>query len=153
MTSTLFTLSGFEVTLMGVIVAVAVAQWLVFVSASMLSRAKSPKSGLRGSERRLIGSSVLFVALWMVAFDGRELIGWKASAATAQASAIPTRTTRGSCALIENEMTEAKVREKLGEPDEKRPNDEIRGPGATIWVYRDSRCAVHVFDGRVEFIE
>jgi hypothetical protein len=30
---------------------------------------------------------------------------------------------------------------------------ELRGPGASAWVYRDSRCAVHLLDGVVESVD
>ena len=50
-------------------------------------------------------------------------------------------------------MTAVDLEARLGKPDEIRPNDEVRGPGATLWIYRDSRCAVALFDGRVESTE
>ena len=57
-----------------------------------------------------------------------------------------------SCALIEAGYSEAKVREKLGDPDEIRGEQELRGPGTNVWIYRDSRCAVHFFGNTVESI-
>jgi len=41
----------------------------------------------------------------------------------------------------------------MGEPHEIKPNEETRGPGAAVWKYSDVRCAVHVVDGKVEFVE
>ncbi|MFZ2490984.1 MAG: hypothetical protein WA208_05835, partial [Thermoanaerobaculia bacterium] len=60
---------------------------------------------------------------------------------------------RGSCATLSVGMTAAEVKSRMGEPDEARPNEETRGPGATTLIYRDSRCAVHLFDSRVDLIE
>ncbi|MBK5258112.1 MAG: hypothetical protein JJE51_00835 [Thermoanaerobaculia bacterium] len=152
MNSTLFTISGYEVTWAGVLVTAAIAQWLVFASASALSRTPVPKKGMRRGERNLIGSSLLFVLFWLVAHDGRDLIKWSAGGSV-QASATATRAPRGSCATIENEMTESEVVKRLGSADEVRPNDTVRGDGAKILIYNDSRCAVHIWDGKVEFIE
>jgi hypothetical protein len=50
-------------------------------------------------------------------------------------------------------MASSEVKQRLGPPDETRNDEAIRGPGAAILVYRDSRCAVHLLDERVEFID
>ena len=138
MNTTAFVAGGYEVTFAAIVAAVALAQWLLF----LWSRKK---------QRALISTAV-FIAMWLVAFDGRALIGWKSSAATTQASAA-ARPMRASCSLITDDMSASEVESKLGKPDETRMNEEVRGPGATIWIYRDSRCAIHIFDGKVEFIE
>jgi hypothetical protein len=138
MNATAFTTSGYEVSWAAIIVTVAVAQWLAFVWSA--------------KKQKILISTGVFIAMWLVAFDGRALVGWKSAAAT-QASAVTSRATRGSCSMITNEMTGAEVESRLGKPDELRKNEEVRGPGAAIWIYRDSRCAVHLFDDKVEFIE
>ena len=58
-----------------------------------------------------------------------------------------------TCASIAEGMTAADVRARMGEADETRSDEETRGPGASLMLYRDSRCAVHLLDGRVELIE
>ena len=138
MNTTAFTAGGFEVSWAALVAVVAVAQWLIFMWSS--------------KKQRVLISTAVFVAMWLVAFDGRALLGWKSSAA-AQAAMTSTRTTRGSCSLLTNDMASAEVQTRLGKPDEIRKNEEVRGPGATIWIYKDSRCAVHLFDEKVEFIE
>lgn len=37
--------------------------------------------------------------------------------------------------------------------DEVRDDEETRGPGAKMLVYRGSRCVVHLFEERVELVE
>jgi hypothetical protein len=138
MNTSAFTAGGYEVTWAALIAFAAVAQWLVFMWSS--------------KKEKVLISTGAFALLWLVAFDGRTLLGWKSSAAT-QAAMTSTRTARGSCSLITNEMAGTEVESRLGKPDEIRRNEEVRGPGAAIWIYRDSRCAVHLFDGKVEFIE
>jgi hypothetical protein len=138
MNATAFTAAGFDVSWAAIIAVVAVAQLLIFVRPARKQKA--------------LISTAVFVAMWLVAFDGRALIGWKSSAA-AQAAMTSTRTPRGSCSLLTNDMASAEVESRLGKPDEVRANEEVRGPGAAIWIYRDSRCAVHLFDDKVEFIE
>ncbi len=103
-------------------------------------------------ERMLLASSVLFLGAWFVAFDAQSLIRSFNKTPQLQASAI-ARTKSGSCVVVTRDMKASDVRSRLGEPDERRSDDETRGPGATIWIYRDSRCAVHLFDDKVEFIE
>jgi hypothetical protein len=74
------------------------------------------------------------------------------AAAPTKASMIAALST-GSCATIAEGMSTAEVRSRMGESDETRNDEEARGPGASILIYRASRCAVHVLDGKVELIE
>lgn len=122
-----------------IIAAVALAQWLVFASMSLFSR----------KPRGLMASSALFAFAWLAIFGSPLMARTKAT----QASAMSGGVTHGSCASVEPGMTAETLAAKVGQPDEKRPNDEARGPGATIWIYRDSRCAVHLFDGKVEVLD
>jgi len=124
-----------------IIAAVALAQWLVFAGIALVAR----------KPRGLMLSSALFAFAWLAIFGGPLM---KHSKVT-QASAMSTGSgaTHGSCASVEPGMTAAELTAKVGAPDEKRPNDEARGPGAAIWIYRDSRCAVHLFDGKVEALD
>ena len=59
----------------------------------------------------------------------------------------------GTCALIEPGMSGEAVRTRLGKPSDVRDDGKIRGPGAVTWVYRDSRCAIHLLDEKVELVE
>jgi hypothetical protein len=63
------------------------------------------------------------------------------------------RPQKGSCASVAPGMSADEVKSRVGEPDEIRGDEETRGPGASMLLYRGSRCAVHLLDGKVEFIE
>jgi len=143
--------SNHVVTWAAVIGAAAIAQWTVFASMASFAPSKKPKSGMRKSDVRLIVSSAIFGVLALVAFDGMSLVHWKSSTAADAAVAAPT--SYASCAVVQPEMTTEQLEAKLGKPDEIRPNDEVRGPGATLWIYGDARCAVALFDGKVETTE
>lgn len=94
----------------------------------------------------LVGSAVLAGA-WL----------WSAptTPALSQAAAMPPHSEipKGSCASIEQGMSANEVRAKMGDPDETRSDEETRGPGATMMLYRGSRCAVHLLDDKVDLIE
>ena len=57
------------------------------------------------------------------------------------------------CGIIEPGTRAADLRKKMGEPDRIVPEEETRGPGSTVWVYNDSRCAVHLLQEKVEYAE
>ena len=98
-------------------------------------------------------STLVLVAAWGFAFDARGVLTSKPETTTAQASAIQTKQREGSCASIRNGMPGSEVRKKLGMPDEVRGDDKVRGPGSTVLVYKDLRCAVYLFDERVELVD
>ncbi len=123
------------------ILAIAIAQWLLFAAIAFFSRATS-------TGRNLIISSVIFAAGWLTALDARSLIHSR----HVESRAIASRTS-ASCSVIDTGMTSADVQSRLGKADQVRSDEEIRGPRAEAWIYRDSRCVVHLFDGKVEFIE
>jgi len=126
------------------IAAAALAQWLFFAARVLLSpnQSKTPA---------LISTGVLFAA-WIAAFLPPLLAEESARKATAEASAIASRT-HGSCAAVQVNDTATAVAKKLGQPDAKLNDEANRGPGATTWVYRDTRCAVHIIDNFVDFVE
>jgi hypothetical protein len=136
-----------------ILIIAATAQLVLFALISIVSWASVPKRGMRGTERILIVSSVLFLALWLAGFDARSFINSFPGTPKAEASVLSSRRSSGSCASIARDMTAAQVQKKLGEPDERKSDEETRGPDSTIWIYRDSRCAVHLFDNKVEFVE
>ena len=102
--------------------------------------------------RKALGvSTAIFAAGWMFAFNFKSVVVAKEDAT--QASAVGGLAHTGSCAAIRNDMTANQVRNKLGQPDETRTDDIIRGPGSTALIYRDLRCAVHLLDDRVELVD
>lgn len=57
------------------------------------------------------------------------------------------------CRILNPGTPAADLRKKMGEPDRIVPEEETRGPGSTVWVYNDSRCAVHLLQDKVEYAE
>lgn len=139
--------AGFTLTIGSAIAALAVIQWLIMTIVAAASKAKMPKKGMRSTDVRLIVSTAIFVIAWVAVFSSGP-----ARSKTNPAAIVSTKT-HGTCSSISTDMAAAVVKTKLGQPDEIRSDEETRGPGAAIWVYRDSRCAVHIFDERVEFID
>lgn len=117
---------------------IAAAQWVVVAIASVVAPAK-----LRHA---LAVSTALFAGGLFFGFD-------RPKATALQASAIATTKHEGSCASIRNDMSRAEVTRRLGTADEIRNDEAVRGPGSSVLVYRDLRCAVHVLDDNVEFVE
>lgn len=134
-----------------IIIAVAASQFLLVALFSAFSRKPFPKFGMRRSEKILLASTLLFGASWLTLVDYRGL--WKPKQDVATAAVVAPAQTRGSCARIELGMTRAEVTARLGEPDATHADEETRGPGAAVLVYKQSRCAVHIFDNKVEFID
>jgi len=133
-----------------ILAAIVVAQWLLFALMSIASRSPIPKGAkIRPSEKRLLVSSGILALGWLIVF-GSPLMP---RTHTVQADVTSSTVVHGSCSTIEPGMTAETVAAKVGQPDEKKPEEEIRGPGAVTWIYRDSRCAVHLFEGKVEAID
>lgn len=132
-----------------IIIGVALVQWVAFAVISGFSRGPRPKRGMRTAERNLLISTAAVVLFW-----GMALFLVPSSKKTSiQAAASGDNRSIGSCASIEEGVSSVAVTAKLGKADEVRPDEDTRGPSATIWVYRQSRCAIHLFDDKVEFIE
>ena len=120
----------------------ALLQWAIVATISLVSRA----------QRKLIVSTLILAVAYGVVFHAGSLLS-KPHARVAAASALAATAAAGSCASVEAGMSAESVRTKLGKPNEVRSDEKARGPGAAIWVYRDSRCAVHMLDDRVELID
>jgi hypothetical protein len=126
------------------VVAAAFAHW-VFFALRAIRVPEGPKKAF------LISSGVMFVA-WMGAFLPPVMAESNANNATVQAS-VAGSASHGSCAAVQPKDSALSVAKKLGKPDEKLNDEAIRGPGAVTWVYRDTRCAVHIIDNEVDFVE
>ena len=129
------------------------AQLALFALISIISRSPLPKSGMRFTERNLLGSALVFLVMWLAGFNAPALVRTLPKTPSTQSSVLPRTNNAASCATITRDMTAAQVQKRLGRPDERRSDEDTRGPGTMIWIYRDSRCAVHLFDDKVEFIE
>ena len=132
------------------LMAVASIGWLVTVAVSVLSRATRPKAGMRRVDLLAIAASIVFALT----------VGFAMSTATADSkpksngdTAKQTSVSRGTCASLRVGMKAREVKSAMGEPDEIRSEEDVRGPAAQTWVYRASRCSVHVLSDRVDFID
>ena len=104
-------------------------------------------------KKAFAASTLVLVAAWGFVFDARGVLASKPKTTTADASALGKKQREGSCASIRTGMPGGEVRSKLGMPDEVRSDDKVRGPGSTVLVYKDLRCAVYLFDERVELVD
>ena len=124
--------------------------WLVTLAVSMISRAPQPKSGIRRSDLAAIAASFFFAMSVVFTMTAPTVESQSKQAESAPAAAAASR---GTCASIQLGMKAADVKRLLGEPDEMRSEEDVRGPQAQAWVYKASRCSVHVLAGRVDFID
>jgi hypothetical protein len=137
-------IAGVNLTWQMLVAAAALLQWAAVAVIAIVAPVRMRKA--------LAVSTALFAAGWLFAFQFASMIASKENAT--QASVMTTSATRtGSCASIQNDMTGNQVRNRLGQPDETRSDDVIRGPGSTVLIYRDMRCAVHLLDDRVELVD
>jgi hypothetical protein len=136
-------------TMLLILAATAVLQWLVIAGIAIATRETFPKKGMRRAELMLLASTAILAMAWLAQIDYLSL--WQGTTPTASASAVAP--SRGSCATIESGMTLEQVKNRMGEPDRTKPDEETRGPGAVTLSYDGSRCSVHVFDEKVEFVD
>ena len=127
-----------------VLLALALLQWIVVVVATFFAKPKV--------QDRLVISTVVLAVAYGIVFHA-ETIMPKSRAKIAAASAVSAQQPAGTCAMVNVGMRADLVEEKLGKPNEVRDDAKTRGPGAVTWIYRDSRCALHFIDERVEIIE
>jgi hypothetical protein len=138
------TIQGYTVPMITIVVAAVFLIWAISLLAGVVSWERQPKrGGLRRTDKFAIGTAVLFAAVWVYAFMH------DATSTTVRAS----KSTRVPCAVIGVGEKEASVKARLGDPDEIRGEEETRGPATNVWIYRDSRCAIHFFGDTVESIE
>lgn len=137
-----------KISIIGIIAAAALLQWIVCAAMSLTSRTPQPRRGRRTSETIFAASSGVFAATWLVVFGLALPSKPKAAATKASVSG-----SGGTCVAIERGMSSADVLAKAGKPDETRSDEETRGPGATVRIYRDGRCAVHMLGDKVEFVD
>ena len=147
--NTTFDVAGFTISVASIITIAAIVQFAFIALTSMLSKERLPNKGMRSAERRVIISAVICAVATGAVFALQNPLQTK----HAEASVVTTNASPASCSSIETGMTDAVVKQKLSAPDEIRSDEETRGPGAKIWIYRASRCSVHMLDDRVEFID
>lgn len=134
----------YSLSILTAVTAVVAALWLLTLLLAAVLPARKNGRGIRGVDAFVIILTIAFGLAWFVG------LLYTPQRSTSQ----PTMATRSSsCVSVKVGQAESKVRELLGEPDEIRPEEEVRGPGADVWIYRDSRCAVHYLAGNVISVE
>lgn len=133
----------YSLSILTAVTAVVAVLWLLTLLLAAILPARSGR-GIRGVDAFVIILTIAFGLAWFV---GLLYTPQKA------ASQPATATRSSSCVSVKAGQPESKVRELMGEPDEIRPEEEVRGPGADVWIYRDSRCAVHYLAGNVISVE
>ena len=124
-----------------VLLGIVLLQWLAVVAISFVKR--MPKALLASTGILAVG----YVNAFGVSRDRLKPVS------TAGVGTGFSLSLQGNCALVDPGMTADTVRTKLGAPPETRDDGKTRGPGAVTWIYRDSRCAVHLLDDKVELVE
>ena len=94
-------------------------------------------------------STGVFAIAWIVIFA----MALPSKATTKVTASAAGNSNSFGCLAVEKGMSGDVVQQKAGKPDEKRSDEDTRGPGASIWIYRDARCSVHLLGDRVEFVE
>lgn len=130
-----FVIAGFTVSVAAIVAIAAVLQWLAVLAISR--------------KRPLLVSSAILAIAWIGVFSG----GMTPTPVRTADAAVLHANPHASCSSITEDMSASEVKAKLGDPDAAKSEEETRGPGAAVWVYRDSRCAVHILDDKVEFID
>lgn len=119
--------------------------WLVL--ALLVALRRDRKSPDTDPEKRFVIASAVFAIVWSVAFLPSFRAG---NVAAAQSVAAEEAT---PCYEVKLGMTEDEVEALLGEPDERKPIEELRGPKSELWRYNASRCGVHFVAGKAEFVD
>jgi hypothetical protein len=120
-----------------ILLGMVLLQWLAVVAVSLFKRMPT----------------VLLASTTILAIGYINAFGVHRDTAALKAASLPQHSETANCALVEPGMAADVVRAKLGTPPETRDDGKTRGPGAVTWIYRDSRCAVHILDEKVELVE
>lgn len=138
----MITVAGYTFSLLtGVVVTVATF-WLLAILIAAIAPAR------RGAGIRSVDAIALILTI------GFGIAWFTGLLHTPEVKATEKKTTRtASCASITTGDSDQKVRQTLGNPDEIRGEEEVRGAGADVWIYKDSRCAVHTVAGVVVSVE
>jgi hypothetical protein len=144
MSAVAFTFGDLSITWAALIILAACAQWIVFLVMRLLYR------GIRPLDKPLLISSAIFAVAWIAVLTPAMT---SHDAPVATASTTDVAAPQGSCASVSIGISARRASALMGKPDEVRSDEESRGPGAEMWIYRGSRCTVHVFDGLVEFVD
>ena len=139
------TIAGYQASVATAALGGVAALWMLTLIAGAVSWEKPRKGKVRQTDLFVLVMSLIAGTIWIFALMPRS--------AASPVAKTEARAKTGTCALIAPGDTDAKVKERMGQPDEIRSEEETRGPASHVWIYTDSRCAVHFFGNRVESIE
>lgn len=124
---------------------------LLFAILALVMVARVRKAGFAADAVVAVGLTLFLGVLFLSTRDTAAAAA--PAAAPVQASVIAASASKGTCSSLEPGDKAEKAKTILGKPDEVVSASHVRGPGAEVWRYAGSRCAVHVYDGKIEFIE
>lgn len=127
-----------------VVLIAAFVPWIISVFTVMFRRSQNGKRPV-GPDVALVFSSVLVFSAWSLQFEQKPA----QPAVTVTTSAA----TGGPCYSVQPGMKISDVESRLGKPDRVEPEDEVRGPGAQVYLYDSSQCSVHLVTDTVEWAD
>ncbi|HEX6178779.1 MAG TPA: hypothetical protein VF057_10505, partial [Thermoanaerobaculia bacterium] len=137
-------IAGYQLSLSTLFLGALAAVWLLTLLVGIVSWEKG-RGRFRKTDLAVLIVTVIVGGAWIFMLLPRD-----EAAALMTSEAGMVSKPRATCAVIEPGQTEEIVKKKLGDPDEIRGEEELRGPASNVWIYRDSRCAVHFFGNVVE---
>jgi FlaG/FlaF family flagellin (archaellin) len=120
--------------------------WLIFVIA-VFARRPREGSSFSTAERVLVALTVALALLWTALAPPWNL------GATPRAKAAAAAGNAGSCTFVRDGMNEQRVEEVMRGNPRIVSEEDVRGTGASAWVYDEQRCIVHFINGKVIAIE
>ena len=139
------TIHGVVFSMKGLIFTAAAAQWLLILLIAVVTPGR--RGAWKKSEIVLVISTMLFGSVWYGLLRPARPPLVEASMAGGSGSH------HGSCDTVHPGDGESTVKQKLGNPDHIRGEEDTRGPAAEVWIYEDTRCAVHLYGDRVDSVE
>jgi hypothetical protein len=130
------------------ILGVVAITWIVSMVLALASR-RPRTAGVRRFEIVVAITSVLFA----IALTYLGSVIEARPKPEAKVETAPASTATGTCASIRQGMRSDQVTTLLGKPNVDKSAEDTRGPGARVMVFNETRCVVHLLDGKVEKIE
>lgn len=124
----------------------AFVPWILSVLTAMFRRTRNGKRPV-GPDVAVVFTSLLVFGAWYMQFEQPRAAD-DAATTTAVAAAPP-----GACDSIRTGMKIPDVESRLGKPDRVESEDEVRGPGAQVYLYDGSQCSVHLITDTVEWAD
>lgn len=118
---------------------------LLWLGAVVVVFLRKPGESLSRAEQLLVALTLVLALLWTAVAPPWNL--------GATPRAVSANEGGGSCTFVRDGMNEARVKEVMRVDARVVSEEDVRGPGASAWVYDDQRCIVHFINGKVIAIE